>query len=80
MEKKKAIETALELLNNGCHQAFEPCKLEAQKVNDLTIEVTTKDKTDNCFWHIEQVAKVAIALDLTTYAYCKNNRVIITLY
>lgn len=79
MTKKQKIKTALELLNNGSHQAYVLTQCEAKQVGDQ-LEVTNKDSKSANFYHIEKVAEVAKALNLEIYATVENDSVKIIMF
>ena len=79
MTKKQKFKIALELLNNGNHQACADTQLEAIQVGE-DIVVSSKDKTTSSFFHLAKVTEVANALTLSAFARVEDNRVVIVLF
>ena len=76
MTKKDILEVFCEMYNNGCHQAYEVTRSFAQIDEDNeTVRIRVLNDNEDCFYHIEAVARIAQGLDLSTYARIKDEKI-----
>lgn len=75
MTKKAILEMFCEMYNNGSHQAYEVTRTFAQIDEEYDrIRIRNLNDSEDCFYHIEDVARIAQGLDLSAYARINDDK------